>query len=516
MATGFTLTGVDPTDPTPGTKRELLVAQSPSGTASPERMVLLYGNKTSAGTETTNTLDPGRPVVDLADCYTRAGRRSEIAWLYRSFTAIPQAATIHMIAVPEDGSATAATRAYTFATTATGNTNLVIEWGGYQLFVPVATDDTAIVVAAAAAAAITDWEEGTVPFTAAVGSSPNDHVLTLTAANLGPRGDLVLGRVRMYFQKSVAMTVTAGSVTSGTGDDDFTTAYAQAATGTYFYQVNPKHTTSSPSATDNGVGEGAAYITTQLLPTNGKEQMMFFGLVGTGSQATTVATTVNNAWVQFFWAENNPWTPGMLAAHHCAVIRSAQIGHPGANLTGYTSGDSSIYLVPRPYDVADYPTATEIRTALNNGYCPVAFNRLGKAYLVRQVTSRSLQGSSNDYRAREGHIPSVLAYFWQEVFSRWSAIKQDFVAADPKRGQKPLAKVTYPSTVRKLLEDTIRDLAGPAIGGAPVLDPGSVDAMIASIEVLLITGGTSAKCNPIAVIHNNKQEFLIGESSPAY
>jgi hypothetical protein len=49
-----------------------------------------------------------------------------------------------------------------------------------------------------------------------------------------------------------------------------------------------------------------------------------------------------------------------------------------------------------------------------------------------------------------------------------------------------------------------------------VLDPGSVDAMVASIEALLITGGISAKANPIAVIHNNKQQFLIGESSPAY
>jgi len=512
MATGFPLTGIDPLDPTPATRRELLVAQSPSGTGNTERLVLIYGNKTSAGTEATNTLDVGSPILDLADCYTRAGRRSEVAWLYRMFTAIPQAATVFFIAVPEDGAATAATRAYTIATNATGNTNLVIEWGGFQLFIPVTDGDTPTTQGDAVAAGILDWEEGTVPFTAVNVAG----VVTLTAANLGPRGDLVLGRVRMYYQRFVGSTVTAGALTPGAGDDDFTTAYAQAATGTYFYQINPKHTTSAPSATDNGVGEGAAYITTQLLPANGKEQLMFFGLVGTGAQATTVATAVNNAWVKFYWQENNPWTPGMLAAHHASLVRAAEIAHPAANVAGYTSGDSSIYLVPRPYDVLDYPTATEIRTALNNGYSPIAFNRLGRSYLVRDITSRSLQGTSNDYRAREGHIPSVLAAFWQEVLQRWNAIKQPFVAADPKSGQKPLQKVTYPNTVRKLLQDTIVDMAGPFIGGSPVLDPGSVDAMVSSVEALLITGGISARANPIAVMHNLKQEFLIGESSPAY
>src|SRR5262249_16429614 len=147
-------------------------------------------------------------------------------------------------------------------------------------------------------------EEGSVPFTVVNATG----ALTFTAANLGPRGGLVLATIRLYYQKNVASTVTAGSITAGTGADDFTNAYAQAATGTYFYQISPcapPVSYSAPTATDNQTGEGAAYITAQSQPINGKEQMMFFGFVGTNANCVTTATTINNFWCQIYWAENN-------------------------------------------------------------------------------------------------------------------------------------------------------------------------------------------------------------------
>lgn len=510
MANGFPITGISPTDPNPGTVRDLLVAQNTSGTGGGSDDVLIYGNKTSDGSESTNTI--GTPILDLADCIARFGKKSEITWEYRAFAAIPQQATVYAVAVPESGSGTAASIDWTIATTATGSTNLVVEWGGYQLFVPVASGDTPTTQAAAVVAAVVDWEEGAMPFTA----SNSSGAITFESSNLGPRADLVINRIRMYYQKSVASTVGAGSLTSGTNDDDFTTAYAAAANSVYAYQINPKHTTSSPSATDNGVGEGAAYITTQVAPVNGKEQQMFFGLVGTSSQAVTVATTVNNAWCQFFWAENSPWTPGMIAAHWCAIVRAAQIVHPCANLTGYTAGDNRICLHPRPYSTDDYPTTTELTTALNNGISPIKFDRLGKAVLHRQVTSRSLNGSSNDYRCREGHIPNGLRFFWQEVARRWEAMKQPFVTDDWAEGQKPVPGFTTPGAVKAMVQDTMRDMVKPFIGNSAVLDPGSLDAMLSSVEALKINGGVSVKANPIVVMHLLKGQFQIGESSPAY
>ena len=509
---GFPLTGVDPNSPNPGTVRELLVAQSPTGTGGGNDDVLIYGNKTSAGSETVDVL--GEPIVDLADCINRFGRRSEVTWMYRKFIAIPQEATVYAIAATEAG--TAATRTYTFATAASGASSVVIEWGGYKTFAQIASGDTAITVAAAVVAAIAAWENGDMPFTAAVGSNPNEHVVTVTTANTGDRTQNILARLRMTFSKTVAMTVSTGAVGGGATADDFTAAYAQAAAKTIPWQINPK-IDASPSATDNGMGEGAAYITTQSLPVNGKEQFMCFGCVGSNSAAVTQATTLNNVWCQIVWAENNPWTPGMIAAHYVAAVRSKVLGHPAANLTGYAPSGSSIFQIPRPYDVADYPTATEKTAALNNGIVPIDFDNLGKPSIWRDITSRSLLSSGiNDYRAREACIPRGLRAFWQEIARRWAGQKQQFVAADPIRGQKPLADVTYPSSVKKMVQDTMTDMAGAWIGGSPLLDPGSLAAMVASVDVRLIAGGISVKCNPIVVTHLLKGQFLVGESSPAY
>ena len=189
-------------------------------------------------------------------------------------------------------------------------------------------------------------------------------VLTFTTSQACERAGLILNQTRIRYQSDTGSAVAKGSVTAGTGADDFTTAYAQAAQwGELYYQVNPKHTTSAATTSDNGVGEGADSILTQALPVNGKGQQMIFGLVGTNAQAVTVATSVNNARVKFFWAENSPYWPGMLAAQHAAVMRSQEVSHPGANLSGYTATDSTPYKIPPPYDSGDRPTTTEIRAA---------------------------------------------------------------------------------------------------------------------------------------------------------
>ena len=77
------LTGRDPTDPRPGTFRELVLAAGPSAGPGPERRVLLAGNRTTAGTETVNVI--GRAIDDDADALARFGRRSELYAMYRKY-----------------------------------------------------------------------------------------------------------------------------------------------------------------------------------------------------------------------------------------------------------------------------------------------------------------------------------------------------------------------------------------------------------------------------------------------
>jgi phage tail sheath gpL-like len=514
------LTGVNPNDATPSVRREIVFGVGPNTGAGTERFVLIFGNKTSAGSETADTL--GLPVQGDADARSRFGKRSEWYQMYRKYIAVDTSATIYGIAVTDASGGTAATCTFTLATTATADTTVDVFWGGYQTSFTVRTGDTAITQCAALVAAINNAEGGTWPFTASQGSPSNDHIATLTAANVGDRGTFVLSRVRVQARDSVGTTYSKSSVTNGSGTDDFTAALALAASaGEYYYQVSPKHSTSSVTATDNGIGEHITMITTQANATNGKGQQVFFGLVGTQAQAAAVATSsaANSARAKFFRAENNDWTPGMLAAHNAAVQRQAEIAHPSANINGWTNSDSQVYQIPDPYDKSDRPTTDEIIADQNNGVCPIAFRANGASYLVHSITSRSLDSlGQSDYKCREGHIPSADDFAWSVVKSRYASEKQPFIADELGANEKPLPGVMYPSSLKALVVSVIDDLtsANPlGLYKGPILNPSKADAMKQSVVVTKVSGGLYCAANFEPVEHNNHFDMKISDTSPA-
>ncbi len=513
------LTGIDPQDPTPSDRRELIFGAGKGNGGSAERTVLLIGNITSAGSATVSTVTEA--LTDDLDAIAKLGRRSELYRMYKAYTAVDSGATIY--ACPSVASAgTAATATITLATTATAASSLKIELVGEAIEVPISEGDTAIIVAAAVVAAVNAASEGTWPVTAAQGAPANDHIVTLTTANLGPRNILILSRLRTTFTKSCSMTSVIGAVGGGATEDDATAAIAAASSGEFYHWVLPYHNTSAPTATDNQIGEAITAVVTQALPINGKEQTVHVGLVGTQAQATTVATAspCNSVRATFWHAENSDWTPGMLAAHHAAVVRSQQVRHPSANIAGYTPTDQTLYLVPKPYAIGDRPTAVEIRADLNNGVSPVAFRGNGRPYLVRHVTSRSLNAQSlNDYKAREGHITSAIDFAWNEFKGRLASVKQEFVAANPAEGKKPTPNTTTPSIVVAEAFSLIDDLAGPnplGLYNGPILAPDKIAEMKASVVCTKITGGLSVAMDLFAVEHLLKTESVIREVGAAY
>jgi len=517
---GFPLTGVDPADPIPGLIREIRFQQGPTQGAGKSRFVVLLGNKVAAGTEPENTL--GLPIQGEEDMVERAGYRSELLLMYRVYIAVDPGATVYFIALPEGDNATAASVVLTVTAAsagASGVTVVQIDLLAERIEVTIATGDTTAVIAAHVAAAITSrlhW-----PVTAAVGASPKEHVITVTCANKGPRGEYVLATLRVKIAKNVGIAIVKGAITNGTIDDDNTTALAALGSADIYYQVSAKTTRGdgSPgnpaiSATDSGVGEHAEFIKRQSLPEFGKGSIAIFGLGGTSAQAVTVGFAVNNVRCVFAHAKNPEWTPAMIAAHLAAVKRSQEIAHPGANLTDYGLGPDDMFQVPDPWSKADRLSKTEVRAELNNGITPLGHTTTGKAYIIRQITSACHSGGSYDYRAREGHLPSCGDYFWERVESTYRAQMQKFVADDPVKGKKPLANVQYPNALRALINREIdRAIDFP---GGPYLDPSKLEAMKASTTVLRLADGLSARCNPVAVVHNNKGQFLLLESSEAY
>jgi len=517
------LTGINPAGRTAGDWREIFFAQGESGGVSASRDVLIYGNKTSAGSETVDTIST--PILHDADAVARFGARSEWYLLYRKYVEVDPSAKIYGCAVTESGG-TAATKTVTFANgAASDTTTCTIEFIGESTSFTVTKGDTAITQAANFATAFNAANSSRWPATAAAGNSPNDHIVTITTSEKGPRSDYFLTGLRCTYAKSVTTTATVSAVSSGTTADDFTTAYAAAALGEYYYQVNPSYTGSAPTSTDNYVGEGLlTVITNGALPLSGKGQQMFFGLICAQATATTIATDsdANHVRAKFYRSKNSDWTPGMLAAYNAAVQRLEETKHPAASLTGYRndSARSRKFSIPAPFARSDWPTATEIEADLANGVVPICFDTAGNAYLNRSITSYSERSSGvKDYRASEGHIPSVMDFTWALIKQRWLETKQPFVANDPVQGQKPSPGVSYPSSLRTLVWKVIDDLTGPNPLGqytGPILAPDKIQQMKDSVVVTKVAGGLTCSANFFAVEHLNKSEWTLNETSPAY
>lgn len=495
------LTGIDPNNPLAAERREFFPGAGVASGGGSSRPILIFAPKTSAGSETVDTL--GDPIQDESDCVSRFGARSLARWMYKLCAGVAGAARINIIAPTEAG--TAATRTFTFATTATASTTCFIDWGSETASFSVQTGDTAIVQAAAAAAAINAASDSSWPMTAAIGGVGNEHIVTITSSCTGPDGLLITDRVRMRYLRFAGTTITAAASAGGTGTQDFTAAYTAAGASDAYYHVSSQTTTSAPTATDNGVGEHIALIKSNVGPAVGKSCVGIFGLVGTQAQATTVATAsaANSAYVHFIHEENNPWHPGMLAAYHAGIFWREQIAHPGANLNEYAATDSRPYSVPAPYTKSDWLTEAEQIADANNGVCPIGRRANGDPVLKRHVTSRSLNsGGSTDYRARPGAVPSVLFFYWETLYARWQTLKQQFIDDDPPAGVFPKPNVTTPSDLKAAANKLIADLCeGTPLGTfvGPILSPSQEAAMVAATTCTKVGARLDLSVNLFAI-----------------
>lgn len=521
----MSLTGLDPNSPIPGDYREFEIGAGTGASGPADRLVLLIGNRTTAGSETADTIDMTRPIEGETDAIARFGRRSEMYWKWRSYVAVDPDATVYA-GCPAESGGNAATVDFVCATTATGVTTAEISFLGRKAYATINTGDTAAVVGASIRDAINAADEGTWPCTAALSTA----TVTVTMSQKGPRFGLCLGStatvgMRIRLLQSVATTVTKGNFSAGTTEDDGTAVIAAAALGEFFYISSPWHSTSALTATDNQTGELLEMVKAQNLPANGKEMTVTCALVGTQAQAVTVCTSspANTIQGHGIWQENSDWMPGMLAAHWTAVRRSQEIAYPAANLNGYRSADGQVFQVPTAYQMADRPSQTEIKACLNNGVTPVSYTPSGVPFVVRHITMRSLnaQGAS-DFKAREGHTYSVDAFGWQTWRNRWQSLKQPNVADDPVKGAKPVPLVSTPIDIVACGRSVILDLSGPnPLGGqypGPIFDPSpaAVAEMLASVKYLKGVGSLLGGAKFLAVQHLIKTESKFAQADPAY
>ena len=250
--------------------------------------------------------------------------------------------------------------------------------------------------------------------------------------------------------------------------------------------------------------------------------MVILAVDGTSAQATAVmqSAAVNLVFSHCYRTKNNDWHPAMTAAHHTAIHRTTEVNYAAANLTNWTQSATlgTVYAVPDPFTKTDRPSATDEITDLQGGVSTVGFRTDGTPYIVRSVTGYSYTGSSTttDFRAREGHIPSVLFKVWEDLQAELVAQNKPNVAADPPQGAKPTDGFMYPGDVKSIANTLIAGMCGPYQSGKALLDPSVLATMLKATVVTLLAAGFELDMAIACVRHNLFDDTLIQEIGPAY
>jgi phage tail sheath gpL-like len=467
----------------PGTYLKVSLGVGPRSSGASPRHVVIFGNKTSAGTIVAAT---ETDCFSEDDARTLGGPRSELFWLAKAAITAYPGVRLKLMAVTEAGTAATGTAVFTGTATSAGTVGVTVL--GEEVEVAVASGDTATVVGAAVATAVTnkaDW-----PLTAANVTG----TVTFTAANTGPRGNFLAVRARIIAGTGISVTPPSGGyLGSGATADDPQTALDAIAAVRRRYLV-------APYSDATQLGKFKTHTDAEDEPLIGHRKQVIFGSLDTLGNATTLATGLNFSRMQCAWQEKSDLTPGMLAAGLAAqraFQESVDTAHnyDGEVITGF-----------RPhYAKADIPTSTELDSALNNGITPLSSSDAGDVFIVRSITTKSRDsGGLPDYRVLDTHKVAVsdeIADRFELGFAdRFAGFKAD---NNPPEGEAPPPGVVTPA----MCTDLAYEILNEAEDGDGLLASGSVEARKGEIifELSTISQGRFNGVVPIDVIEHAHQ-----------
>ena len=454
------LQGIALSNPTPMFALEIDFAVGQPVGIGTQRPMLLMGNMTTAGTATADTVvyGPDTPVTcqTEGDVILLFGAGSELHRMFRRVAKIQTVVSVYLIAVTASAG-TAAILTFTLLTPPTANGNLRIFIDDEFVDTSFATSATLATITAAAVANLNAKSYWAVTAAQATVTTSNDSV-TFTAKIKGPRGNWHRGQALLTFPGATAggaMTVTnttdAPFATGATADSN-ATALSTISVTRYYYIVS-----AAEDATQ--FGALASQVTTSALPITGLRQRCFAGSSDTLSNVQTVATGVNNPRAEVAWLQTSPIVPSELAAIAASVYAQGEMSGstPICNYDFYGNGPQDTWPVIAPRIQANYTSSTSITSALNNGVTPIGVNQNKSTYLVKRVTSRSLNGAVNDYRIRDAHKVTVCDFFGDDLLAKYSAnFQKKNLANDPPVGSTlppPSGNTVSPNRIK---EATVR------------------------------------------------------------
>lgn len=241
---------------------------------------------------------------------------------------------------------------------------------------------------------------------AAINAKGNDLALT-AAANAGSidytaklagvwGNDILINASILSGGGGIAITVNPTTLTGGTLEPDFTTALSTVSTREYRRIVG---VLSNADATSAAGTSNAARIAAHIdaLET-GNQALLQVGLVGhTGSIANvqTGAIARNNEAFEYVFGQNFEDLPGELAGAEAGdALKWIAIR------ANYNRINNKLDLYGPRDIVTDKLTPAETEALLSNGVTPLDVELLtGELFLVRPITTHSLNGANPDYRA---------------------------------------------------------------------------------------------------------------------
>lgn len=471
MAQSIILTGLAANDPVPGNYLQINFAQGvSSGSGSPNEVILI-GNASSAGVATRDTVvygpDTQVPLQSENDAIALFGPGSELHIGFRAFTRVNQVTTLRAIAVTSSVG-TAASATITLTNASTGTAALRFFYGGTYYDTSIGSADSVTTVATNVC--LTLNAVTFLPFTA--GSSAG--VITLTAKIAGPRGNQIRFQTAIL-AGTTAMTTSVTADTAFTGGataDSNVTALATILANKYYRIV---------SAANDATQLGAliTQVNNQALPLVGIRQRVFAGSIDTLANTITLATGINAARGEICWEKFAPHLPFELAANMAAIVSLNEDTGDNfrCNFAGYGNNVNDTWVIKASRDQTAFPTRNDIKSALNNGFYPVGVNANGSTYLVNRITTRSLSGSTSDYRIRDSHKVTICDFFADALLAKVNSQFSGKKIADnpPPGGEAPGSDVVTPDIYRGAVFTVIKQFeANSLLQRVPAIKAGTV------------------------------------------
>ena len=441
MNASIVLVGLGANFPNPGVYAQINFAAGPAGPAPGARNILVFGNQTASGTATNDTVVYGpntqTPVQTESDVMAVFGSGGHHHRAFLRLTAVLGNASpigiFYISVTPSSGSAASLTM--TITTTALQNGNLRF-WCVDQLVdTSITAGQTATQIAQAVVGSINSQYRW--PITA----SNTGGAVLITAVNTGPEGNWIL--VQSLITPGTATIGTTTSLTAntnlsgGTTADNPTIALATIGSTRFYYQVI--HDTDATN-----IGKVVTAVNNLAEPATGIRQRAFAGTRDTLGNEITLATTLNAARAELQSALGSDLTGLEIAANNVAIYAqfesSGSLYGPGRDnfsLFPVNSADQPYWqLIPSRQGSSVSLTQPQVTSALNNGITPLQLINNGQSLqLVKRITTRSLNGSVQDYRVRDAHRVSVPDWWTDDAVY---LTQQNYgglnIAPNPKQG----------------------------------------------------------------------------------